>query len=173
MRYLRVRRSLYTVHYTPYTIRSTVNYILQKYSCLLSIIFCSARITSFNKTMIVVLHVRMSLYTHLVFVGLLEFRIIQRKISLDCIYIWERLIRKFYSDTFVGSGILNPGVCFAEIMACSMTQTHSMINILICRLVNSKKVKLTRLLYPQVLSNPVDINRNCLSVRHDAISSCH
>jgi hypothetical protein len=39
--------------------------------------------------------------------------------------------------------------------------------------VNSKKGKLTRLLCTHVLSNPVDINRNCLSVRHGGISSCH
>jgi len=56
---------------------------------------------------------------------------------------------------------------------CVVWHTDSMINILICRFVNSKKGKLTNILYTQVLSNPVDINRNCLSVCHGAISSCH
>jgi hypothetical protein len=36
---------------------------------------------------------------------------------------------------------------------------------LICRSVNSKKGKLTRLLYTHVSYNSADINRNCLWVR--------
>ena len=48
---------------------------------------------------------------------------------------------------------------------------HNTRNLLICRLVNCKEGKLTRLLYTPVLSYPVDINRKCLSVRHDDISS--
>ena len=85
----------------------------------------------------------------------------------------DRLIRNIYSGTVVGCRVLDSGVWVAEIVSCSLTHIHSMRNILICRVVNSKKGKLTGLLYTQVLSNPVDINRNCLSVRHGAISSCH
>jgi len=85
----------------------------------------------------------------------------------------DRLIRNIYSGTVVGCRMLYSGVWVAEIVVCCLTQIHSMRNILICRAVNSKKGKLTDLLYTPVLSNPVDINRNSLSVRHGAISSCH
>jgi hypothetical protein len=78
-----------------------------------------------------------------------------------------------YSGTVVGFGVLDSGVSVAEILVCSVTHTRSLRNILICRTVDSKKGKLTRLPYTPVLSSPVDINRNCLSVRHGAISSCH
>ena len=88
-----------------------------------------------------------------------------------------------YSGTVVASRVLDTGVWVAEIMDCSLKHIHNIRNF-ICRFVNSKFRKLTRHLYTEVLSNPVDINRNCLwvrhvaiyrclLVRHDAISSCH
>jgi hypothetical protein len=66
--------------------------------------------------------VRMSLYTNLVLVGLLEFSFIQLKKfvrSSDC--MWERLIRNSYSGTELYSRLLDTGVWFADITAFCMT----------------------------------------------------
>ena len=68
--------------------------------------------------------------------------------------------------------MLDNAACVSEIMVCSLTHTI-LRQFLICRVMNSKKGKLTRLMYTQVLSNPVDIKRNCLSVHNVDIYTCH
>jgi hypothetical protein len=75
---------------------------------------------------------------------------------------WQRNI---YSGTVVCSNVLNIGVCFPEIMGCSLAHPQYE-NLLICRVVNSKEGIFIRLMYTQVLSNPIDINKNCLMVCH-------
>jgi hypothetical protein len=77
-----IHYTLYTTHYTLYTTRS--NPYIQTYT--LYNIFpinkpfcCSAPFKSFNTKLFVVMLVRMSSYTQLVLMGLLEFGIIQWK----------------------------------------------------------------------------------------------
>jgi hypothetical protein len=68
----------YPIYCTQYTVHSTlytVNYT--QFSCLQNTFCCSVPITRFNTNSIMVLLLRMSLYTQLVVVGLMEFRIIQ------------------------------------------------------------------------------------------------
>ena len=78
------RSNPYTVHYTIYTIFLSTKHIL---------LFCPTHNFQYKHYCALV---RMSLFTLVVLVGLLEFRFIQlKKIFRPSDYIWERLIGIF------------------------------------------------------------------------------